>query len=268
MAGPADEQFRNLLRAKFPRLAEETGDFASEGIIDLDHTYWVGLRSVLHSLRPDATNELLGSLTIWGDVFAWFANDGPIAAVPPLLDPATLTSANVRLRTLTPADFGPLYEAATAPSSGARWRFRGKTPSPEMFQATLFDNVLAQFVVAGRNRSDCIGLVVAYNPDLACGHAAFGFYRVNCPSAPRGAMMEGAGLFIQYCFDSWPLRKIFIELPSYNGFLIETLVRLGVVKHEGKLCDYYFHNGKYCDLEHYSIARTTWQERLGPWFNA
>ena len=42
-----------------------------------------------------------------------------------------------------------LYDLMTSPAAGGRVRFAGATPSPEKVASSLWDSVLAQFVVEG-----------------------------------------------------------------------------------------------------------------------
>lgn len=264
-----ETELRAVLMVRFPLLAEVTSGFESSIRLDLDNSYRSVLKATLRTIRPEVAEGALDSMVTWGDVFAWVATpDSGITSngVEPLFDRALLQSPSVRLRTLERRDYDALYHSAIDPVRGSRWRFRGRTPSPEAFESMLFDGVLAQFAVASRSSDRCIGLVAAYNPDLGSGHVAFAFYKVFGNESPGGAMTEAAVLFLQHCFDSWPLRKVFIELPSFNRGLVTTMEDMGLATFEGSQLDYFYSNGAFHDLLHLSISRETWLNRMAPWF--
>src|SRR5688572_24966393 len=80
----------------------------------------------------------------------------------------SLTGRTAVLRPVTPDDYPSIYHWSTTPPTAETWRFRGATPSPDAFAATLFDGVLAQYVVATRsNPAKPAGLVQAFNYDPA-----------------------------------------------------------------------------------------------------
>ena len=43
-----------------------------------------------------------------------------------------------------------LYRLSTDPAINFRWRFRGAYPTPENFEAALWQGVVAQFIVVRR----------------------------------------------------------------------------------------------------------------------
>ena len=79
----------------------------------------------------------------------------------------------VDLRPLTSDDYKEIYEWSTNLSEAFRWRFGGRTPSPEEFAHSLWINVLAQYLVVDENEEKQ-GLVVLYDADHVNGHVYIG----------------------------------------------------------------------------------------------
>lgn len=82
-----------------------------------------------------------------------------------------------------------------------------------------------------------------YDPAIRGGSAA-------------AAVIESVGLFLNYLFANFQLRKVFAEIPEYN------LSRFGVPKDvfqvEGRKSDFYWHDGRYWDEVAISTAAEEW----------
>ena len=173
--------------------------------------------------------------------------------------PEHLRSHRVRLRTITDADSTFLYELMSSPQAGGRVRFAGATPSPEQIAATLWDNVLAQFVVESVSARRPLGLVAITSPNFRDGWAYLS--AVGTPDAQgSGLVAEGVLLAFDHAFRSWPFRKIYMEVSetSYPAF------RSGLGKffvEEGLLREHAFWDGRYTDLHILSVPRATWLEK-------
>lgn len=145
---------------------------------------------------------------------------------PPERPPrGSLASARVRLEPLRPDDpsvMGDLYQAALDPGSAYRWRFRGATPSPQEFSALLFDGVHCQYVARHPLSHALLGLVVAYDYQPEPGHVKVGFLRSG-DAALGGLMIEAMFLFVDHLFRTFPLRKVYSEVPDYNLDLVAGL---------------------------------------------
>ena len=88
-------------------------------------------------------------------------------------------------------------------------------PPPDRFAADLHAQVLVQFVVRATDSGEPAGLVVAYAADLAQGHAY-----VAAAFAPgrsgTGLAADIGAVFIRYLFHTFPLRKLYLEVPGFN----------------------------------------------------
>ena len=149
----------------------------------------------------------------------------------------------------------------SSPEAGGRVRFGGATPSPEKVAATLWESVLAQFVVESARSGQPMGLVAVTSPDFRNGFAYVS--ALGLPeSQGSGLVAEAAFLAFHYAFTTWPLRKIYMEATedSYRAF------EAGLdqfFQEEGRLIDHVFWNGGYVDMVILAVYRETWN-RLAP----
>src|SRR5262249_2336254 len=77
-----------------------------------------------------------------------------------------LTGRHVRPRAVQQGDYPFLVELQSAPETLIRWRYRGATLSPEQIIQSLWQGVLAQFLVVRADTAQPVGLVVCYNPEF------------------------------------------------------------------------------------------------------
>lgn len=162
----------------------------------------------------------------------------------------------VRLRTLADTDSAFLYELMSAPEAGGRVRFAGATPSPDQVVASLWDGVLAQFVVEGVGTGCALGIVALTTPNFRDGWAYLSAIGTP-PAQGSGLIAEGVLLGFDYAFRTWPFRKIYMEVPetSYPAF------RSGLGRYfaeEGRLREHAFWDGRYGDLYILAVLRATW----------
>lgn len=170
-----------------------------------------------------------------------------------------LSGRRVTLRALTPADYGWLFSLSTKSELAGRWRSRPGTINPDSFGALLWQTVLCQFVIEHKTTSEPLGLVVAYQADLANGFAYIAV--LTDPGRPTLAGPEAANLFIEYLFSSYPLRKLYGESSDYSlaGFASAFRVTL---REEGRLRRHVFLNGDYRDWVVSALYREDWEQAL------
>lgn len=165
---------------------------------------------------------------------------------PPRAVEAPLEGKHIRLRPVLPRDYEYLYLLATSQAAGFRWRLRGATPSLEFFARQLHDGVLAQFVVDRRSDGSPIGLVVAYNAQLAHGFAWIAIV-IDPRIRASGWPLEAGLLFVNYLFQTWNLRKLHVEAPGFNLTQFDRgLSRF--MEEEGRLRDQEYYGGRYWDV--------------------
>jgi RimJ/RimL family protein N-acetyltransferase len=171
-----------------------------------------------------------------------------------------MSTLRVRLRPVRDADLQFLYGLMTAPESGARVRFAGATPSPAQVASTLWEDVLAQFIIETVS-GQVIGLFVISSPNFRDGFAYFSV--LGLPGAiGRGRVAEGGLLGVHYAFSTWPFRKLYMEASetSYGAFE-SGLGRF--FAEEGRLRQHAYFDGRYQDLRILAVYRETWV-RLAP----
>lgn len=184
-----------------------------------------------------------------------------------------MNTRRIRLRVITERDRGFLYELMTSPQSGGRVRFAGATPSPEKIASSLWDSVLAQFVIEGVSSQKPLGLVAITSPNFRDG-----FAYISALGPPQtqglGLIAEGVLLGFHYAFTTWPFRKVYMEATeeSYSAFK-SGLGRFFV--EEGRLKEHAFWNGHFMDVLILAVYRQTWADhapamlkRLDPGFTA
>lgn len=157
---------------------------------------------------------------------------------------------------LTPIQDGDLpflYTLATHPEVSYRWRYRGNPPPPERFAADLWGRVLVQLVARTSAGGEPAGLLVAYDADLAHGHARLG--AVFAPEhAGTGLPANASALFVRYLFHTFPLRKLYLEIPGFNWDQLRSGAgRLFTV--EGVLRAHDYYAGRYWDKHLCAIYR-------------
>ena len=239
----------------------------------------------LRSAAPDSTlSDALGGSTGLGALrLEAMATIGPHAAdlidpsgsvgdVIDQLDAAAQNSAahqasgwawsRVCLRPIADSDIEDLYQAALSTEGSFRWRFRGTTPSRDSFYNALFDGTLAQFVVVGRSDDERYGLVAAYSALLDQGHTYIAFQR--CSRRPAASeVTEGMAQFIDYLFETFPLRKLYAEIPAYNEELLG-VAELPMFQREGQLTKHDYHAGRWWDRYLVAVWRDAWESFAAP----
>jgi RimJ/RimL family protein N-acetyltransferase len=171
-------------------------------------------------------------------------------------DAPLMSTRRIRLRVITDRDSVFLYELMTSPRSGGRVRFAGATPSPDKIASSLWESVLAQFVIEGINSQKPLGLVAITSPNFRDG---FAYISALGPAEAQGLglIAEGVLLGFHYAFSTWPFRKIYMEATeeSYRAFK-SGLGRFFV--EEGRLKEHSFWNGRFMDLLILAVYRETW----------
>lgn len=169
---------------------------------------------------------------------------------------AELASRRVQLRPLLPSDGEWVYALMCGPA-GARWRYRGRTPSPEVVAADLWRGVFAQFVVSDRADGRPCGLVGLYNVALDAARG-YGFALAEPDRATW--VTEGFGLLCRWGFAQHGLERIFLEVPEFN---LDHLASLGdAATVEGRLRNHDHWRGRYWDLFVLSLTPSTFDERF------
>ncbi len=162
----------------------------------------------------------------------------------------------VVLRPVHVQDYPSLYAIAMAGENATRWRYRGATPSPEQFVRQMWDGVLVQYAVVGRQLGRLYGTVGLYNANLPSGYV-YG-YAMSAPDRMgSGKVVEGLLLMLEYAFRTWELRKVYFELPEFNLPQFQSAVGRYLVE-EGRLIDHELLGGRRWDLVTLALYADVW----------
>lgn len=183
---------------------------------------------------------------------------GP-ATLPPLRQAVSplapvLTAGGFELTAVQPGDTDFLYWLSCHPETCFRWRYRGVPPAYDRFVADLWSRVLVQFVVRRAEDGEPVGHVVAYAADSTMRHAYVG--AVFAPDhTGTGLPAQAVRTFVGYLFHTFPLHKLYLEVPGYNWPQLESGAgRLFDV--EGVLSGHDYYAGKYWDKRVCAIYRS------------
>jgi RimJ/RimL family protein N-acetyltransferase len=176
-----------------------------------------------------------------------------------------LEGRHVRLRPVDAGDYPFLVALQTAPENLIRWRYRGTTPSPEQILQSLWQGVLAQFLVVRADTDKPVGLVVGYNPEFRHGYIYLAM--IVTPHCERtGWAFEADALFITYLFETFAFEKIYLEVIEFNYRKLAS--GAGTLFHvEGCLMNHEYHLGRRWHLYTLAIYRHEWPhilERVAP----
>ncbi|HEX7131894.1 MAG TPA: GNAT family protein [Iamia sp.] len=159
--------------------------------------------------------------------------------IPPLVGRYTV------LRAVRESDLRFLYDVSTAGENSVRWRYRGAVPTMEQFASQLWQGTLAQFVVGLRSTGEDIGHVILYSADLHNAHASLGAVFTS-EVVGTGFPVEAVRLFRDYAFATWPLRKLYLEVPAYNLQQFASGIGRDLVV-EGHMRGHLYYGGRYWD---------------------
>lgn len=148
-----------------------------------------------------------------------------------------------------------------------RWRHGGSHPAPDQYAASLWTDVLCNFLVFDTSSSDGspIGLVSAYQPDHPNGHCRIAAARF-APSTVAGRhVLRGAMLLLDHVFRGWPFRKVYFEVPEYNLPQFSSGIGTLLIE-EARLADYLYLDGRYWSMCFLAMTREHWDsERQRVW---
>lgn len=165
-----------------------------------------------------------------------------------------------RLRQVRTSDYSTIYaaEICTMPNL-VRYRHRGIAPPPEQFSQSLWGSVLVQFVVEDGRSGEACGMVTCYSADFRNQNAKLALLAFNSRVWTRAVCIDGMWAFGSYLFDTFPLRKVYMEVLEWNEAFFETGERFGMVQ-EGRLIEHEMHGDHALDMIIWSTTRTQFYE--------
>lgn len=178
----------------------------------------------------------------------------PVTAVP-------LDGHRVRLRPITKADYGFLWECRSHPEIMYLWTQGSTMPTFEQYaqqlDSTLAGNALTLLLIELRTNPEPIGFVYAYdyNP-----FDKYVFWTIALHPAYTniGWGVEAALLFLNYLFTYFDLHKVCSEQYAFNERSIRLLRRAGA-EEEGRFTAQRYYQGAYHDVIRLAGTRDQWE---------
>lgn len=185
-------------------------------------------------------------------------NFGQATPAAPEPGPAPQEGRHLRLRPVTPMDYDFLYRTSMREEINWRWRHRGATPSLDQFVQSLWQGVMAAFLIEQKSTGRPMGLIFTYSPNFQHGFTYLGM--LLAPEYKRAAWsMEAGALFLHYVFTTWNFRKVYMETLEFNF----AQFRSGAGKYfdvEGCLRQHEYYQGRYWDYYLLAIYRDVWEK--------
>lgn len=212
------------------------------------------LLATLAAVVPDLVDEAITGDADWGDIVDWVSGASTDSVRTPVL------GRRIAFRPIHPDDVGELYRAAFDPEQSHRWRYRGRTVSPEGFAAELHAGVLCQFIAVSSQDGNPLGIVSAYNADLGNGHCYAAIQRTDHSAGIRMGMIEACTMMFGYLFNHFAIRHIYLEMVEHNRFMGDSLVRLGLGSRVATYPVHQFGPNGYEDLHVFVVTRSQWRQ--------
>ena len=174
---------------------------------------------------------------------------------------------NTRLTPLEDSDLDLLYIWQNEPhlrdlTMGFRFPVQRETVK-EWITIQREQNAKSRVVFAIRQQDVLVGTARLHNIDQYQRIASLGIYIGENKRRNRGIGFVSCSLIIDYAFSGLDLRKIGLEVVSFNKNAIRLYEKLGFKK-EGVKTGEYFLDGKYLDICIYGLHRADWQFDIPP----
>lgn len=170
---------------------------------------------------------------------------------------ATWEGGPFSIRPLLPSDAPYMYALATSPAAIVSWRHRGTTPPPDKVLSSLWSN--AEVVMIGLAEGRPVGVIVLYEPDYRNQVASLAVL-TDDQQVGSGVVFGPVRLFLNYVFDVFPFRKLYIESDgsTYLDRFGSSAATASLVQEEGRLKDYYLFSKATRDKVIVTLDRNTW----------
>jgi hypothetical protein len=182
-----------------------------------------------------------------------------VGEVRPDVVDVSLDGPHVRLRVIEPSDYPWIRRAEMGSPLSFRWRLAGQHVQPEHYAADFWRDVLAGFVFEHRSQAGR-GIVLAhgYDPRYRFCHVSIAHLEPSGHAIPDAqCVVEAFKMLVDYAFQGWDLRKIYLECADFNVHQFESF--LDRCDLEGRLIDHLFLGGRWWDLRTYAIWKERWQ---------
>lgn len=177
-------------------------------------------------------------------------------------DPQRWATRRAELKPFEDRDIAYYLELCASLDSGRAFRFGGASIPPPARQSAVWDSVLVHLVGVGRESRRRLGVVSLTSADMRNGTVYLSAI-ADTSVTGTGRMVEVVALAMEYAFETWPWRKVYLEVPEYNlGSFRSAIGRYFEV--EGTLREHVYLDGRYWDAHVLTMTRARWAERGEP----
>lgn len=170
-------------------------------------------------------------------------------------EPASMRSRRLIARVPGPADLSTVYDWVNDPLISYRWRARGVQLSPAQFEESI-STTSAHFIGYHLRSDQPVAYGAVFALDLRAQHAQVGLL-----SSPKflgtGIAIELGALLVRYAFDVYPLRKIYLEMASFNRGPLEQILS-SYATLEAEIPEHVYWNGALHTTLMFSLSRDVW----------
>jgi RimJ/RimL family protein N-acetyltransferase len=171
-----------------------------------------------------------------------------------------LTSRGITLRQVTEDDLPFLFGLFVDPCRSHLWMCGRTVHDERSFHEAWIGwstgMMGAKYLVEAANRP--IGLVFDYDRTIIDGFTKVTAL-LNEESVGLGGGVVATGLLVDWLFQHLPLRKVYMEVYSYNRPVVRMLRKAGLLE-EGQLRGARFWNEEYWDVHIFAVERRGWPD--------
>lgn len=157
------------------------------------------------------------------------------------------------LRPPGPDDLPYLHYLLSHPQVGPHVRFRGTAIDPSTMTSHLYQGMLGMQMVISRQRKIPLGLLMLHD-----GSELDGYAQLSAVAEPAtvgsGVVLEAAIAFLRHAFDTWPLRKVYINATESTLNKYKSVTRR-FAHLEGVLRSHAYADGRFQDVTVLAIYR-------------
>ncbi|HEX8036196.1 MAG TPA: GNAT family protein [Ktedonobacterales bacterium] len=184
------------------------------------------------------------------------------AGAPMAVAPVSLDGRFARLRPITQADYGFLWECRCHPEIMYLW-MQGRTlPTFEQYvnelESAMRGTILQMMMIETRDDPHPVGFIFAYDYNRWDRHTFFTI-AIHPAYTGFGWGAEATLLFLNHLFAYMDLRKIYMEIYEFNNSSLAPLLRAGAHE-EGRFRAHRYYQGAYHDVIRLAATREEWSE--------
>ena len=163
------------------------------------------------------------------------------------------------IRPVLGSDYEALAAIETAPDILHSWRLRGGVPADmQAYETSLWAGISDQRIIQSVDGT-IVGLTQLYNVDMRLRTGWFSVV-LRDDFRSKGAPFMAAGLFIERCFRTWGLRRIYFSVLDPNFATFASIIKRPGGRHFGVLRNRTWMNGNLIDVHICGIDAEPWLE--------